>query len=458
VATETADLVIVGGGPAAAHLLDALARRSRVVGRVVVIERSEVVGTGLPYGEAAGEEHTLGRIPWRRRDRGVELRSMFVAAARELDVLVQTEAEAVRLGRAAGGGWEVETDRGRVVAERAVLATGAWHVHRLAHLERAVDWRWDVRRLASVRDDEDVLVVGASQSAIDLATALARPGRVVTLASRSGLFPSVWAPLGASRRPPGAAHELDRLRKRATPTVRLADLLRAVRLDVRRLDPPAALPWLDGVATLARDLRAAREARSEDREIPWQAVLWATVPAVFDLFPRLVAEDRIALAPMWTSCLRYLEAIHIDLAQRVLDLVEAGLVRICALGDPIALSENELGVTATGPLGEARAHRVIDARGHDPDIERSDDAFLRSALAAGHITPARIPFLDASRPDLVTGGVWVDPATFQARDAAGAGSTLYALGPLTLGQYPIYLGLWALRRSSTLIVRHLRRS
>ncbi len=429
-----ADLVIVGGGPAAAHVLAALAR-ARFAGRVVVIERGTQVGVGLPYGEAADPRHTLGRVATRRRKRGEVLRAQFEQAAKKLDAIVERETTARGIARR-DGAWHIETDRGEIAAERAVLATGHWHTNRLAHVARAVDWRWDVRRLAAIGAREDVLVLGTSQSAIDLAIALADlTTGTITLASRRGLLPSVWGPLLGSKTAPGRAVQLDRLRGR--DGVRLSDIIEAVRGDLAGAPPPA--PLADGVATLRRDLEVALAAQRDRREIAWQAVLWPTVPAVFDLFPQVLAEDRLALAPHWYGALRHLEAIHTGNARRILALVDTGRVRVRALG-------------TADPLDALAADRVIDARGHDPDLAASDDRFLHAVLASGHASPAQIPFADGVRR-LDTGGLWVDPATFLVRDARGATANLHALGPLTLGQYPVYLGLWALRRAAARIAR-----
>jgi uncharacterized NAD(P)/FAD-binding protein YdhS len=449
-----ADLAIVGGGPAGTHVLAGLAQRAPASPfRVVVIERTETLGPGLPYGEAADPRHTLGRVPRRRRERGALLRAQAEAAMGSLakdgvELVVMRDTQARSLAR----GWRIETDRGDVMAGAVVLATGHWHVNRLAHLERAVDWRWDVRRLAAIRDGDEVLVLGTSQSAVDLAVALAPRASTITLASRRGLLPSIWGPTRTLK----AGLHLEALRVRTN--VRLAEIFEAARLDGASCDEPAAG---DGVGAFRRDLDAALHALRDERAIPWQAALWPTVPAVFDLFPRLVAEDRLALAPRWYLCLRYLEAIHVRVARRILELVDAGRLRVVALGNEVSLAEDATSVRA----GEARGDRVVDARGPDPWIAASDDAFLRSVLDAGHAVPARVPFLKPpddgaiirdGRAYLETGGIWVDPATFLVRDDRGETSSLYALGPLAMGQYPVYLGLWAVRRAARLIVSHLR--
>jgi uncharacterized NAD(P)/FAD-binding protein YdhS len=482
-----ADLVIVGGGPAATGVLVALARRPGVLGRLVVVERGDTCGPGLPYGEAADPRHTYGRVPVRRRDKGKALREQFVRARDVLEsagttVVLQTETTAERLSAGAGC-WQVDTDRGRIEASRAVLATGHWHVCHLAHIARAVDWRWDVRRLhAMLRDDEDLVVLGTSQSAIDVALALGarrervRAGGKVILASRRGLLPSVWGPTNLSSSTRRGATHLEALRTRED--VRLSDVLAAIQRDVRDLggdacseaDPEAVLgPPADGAAVLRRDLATAIAARRIRRELPWQAAVWRSMPPALDIFPRLPAEDRLALAPRWSGFLRHLEAIHVAAAAQLLALVDAGLVQVRALGFDPVITEEAGGVRVCGPHAEIRGHRVLDARGPDPRIDRSDDAFLHSVLASGHAVAARIPFagapptrddviVRAGRAHLVTGGLWLDLASFRVRDDAGSTDSLYALGALTQGQLPLYLGLWGIRRGAERIAAHLNAS
>lgn len=486
-----AELVIVGAGPAGTHVLTALAERPRAPhtpSRVVVLERAARCGPGLPWGDAADAAHTYGRIARLRREKGVALEAQFERSVERLrgagvEVEVRTETSALQAQRD-GTGVIVRTPGGDVRAARMVVASGHWHTSRLSHLSRAVDWRWDVRRLhAAVLDHEDVLVLGTSQSAVDIALALgarrasvSSPGRVL-LASRRGLLPSVWGPLRGSRVPPGGAKRLDRLRGRAS--VRLADIEEALRTDLAALgasmcdvptDPAYPETPHDGIATIRADAAAAEAAFRDGREIPWQSVLWPTVPAVFELYPKLCAEDRLALAPRWSQALRYLEAIHLDAAERILALADDGRLSVHALGPEITLREDPSGVWARGAFGELRADHVIDARGHDPAADRCDDAFVRSLLAEGIACEARVPFvsppspaLDRSgsiascqgRAHLLTGGLWIDPQTFQLRDVEGLATASFALGPLTLGQLPVYLGLWGLRAAAARIAGQL---
>ncbi len=474
-------------------MLQALAQ-SAWSGSVALVERGHELGPGLPYADASLPFHTMGRTRTTRHQKGEQLRARAQAAAaalktRRVELHLLTDTQVTALRREADGGWRAETSAGSVRAEHVVLATGHWHVHRLSHLSRAVDWRWDVRRLlAAIRDEEDVLVLGMGQSGIDVATALAerrgdvsKAGRVV-LASRSGLLPSVFGHIGDKRRS-GATRQLETLLEPSQ--VRLADVVAAVRADTQAVAGPAhPLPeWsdetllasvrdVDGHALLRREVADAKASHAGMRPIPWHPVLWHGMVHFHALWPRLPAEDRLALAARWTPLMRHVEAIHVDAGERLLALLDEGRLELAGPGEDVTLREDEHGVTARGGRATVTAHRIVDARGPDPRIDLSDDSLVRSLLEAGHVSPARISFrAQPSKPPLppegwrveqregehtlITGGLWVDPRTFAALDAGGRTHGLFTLGPLTAGQFPFYAGLWAARQGAARIVRAL---
>ncbi len=504
------DLLIIGGGASGTAMLQALAaavsRGERgLPRRIALVERTRALGPGLPYGETSEPFHTMGRTRTRRHEKGAQLRDRFERSAAllrtsGLTLHLRAEDEARALERDADGGWRLHTQKAELSAPCVVLATGHWHVHRLSHLRRAVDWRWDVRRLhAAVADEDDVLVLGMGQSGLDVAVALAeRRARlprervgIVRLVSRTGLLPSVFGHIG-DRRLSGATRSLEALVARGG-LVRLHEVIEAVAADAQTvarahgLEAPAAGVWTDealthwlssrpdGVTLLREELSIARASLQAQRPIPWHPVLWHGMEQFHALMPRLPAEDRLLLAERWTPLLRHAEAIHAEAAERLLRGIDAGLIEVHAAGPDLRLEEDVTSIRAHGTFGTLQAKHVVDARGPDPRVELSDDALLKSLLAEGHVTPARIPFCERPSPrqraivplgwhiedepgPLVTGGVWVDPETFGARDVEGdATRGLYALGPLTIGQFPFYAGLWAARQGAERVVRDLRR-
>lgn len=493
-----AELIIIGGGASGTAMLQALAaaarerRLPRGLGRVILLERSASLGPGLPYGETADPLHTMGRTRTLRRAKGLQLGRRFQEAQAELvaagvELVLHTETGARALTRAAGG-WRVGAEGLELEAPHVVLATGHWHVHRLQHLARAVEWRWDVRRLhAVIADDEDVVVLGMGQSGLDVATALAgrregKPGAgVVRLASRLGLLPGVFGHVGGKQvatRPLEALLPSSEIRLEALfAAVREGEAAVAGRPIAAPVPTPASLrtslEGADGGALLRRELAAARRSMEEARPIPWHPVLWHGLAAFHALLPRLCAEDRLVLAAHWTPIMRHVEAIHLSSAARLLGFLESGAIELHALGEAPRIGEDAGGVVVQGSRGEVRGTWIVDARGPDPRLSLSDDSLVRPVLEAGHVASGRVAFRAPApaglqvpegwsveraptRDWLVTGGLWVEPDSFAALDAEGRTHGLFALGPLTLGQFPFYAGLWATRQAAGRIVAALQ--
>lgn len=484
------ELVIVGGGASGTAMLQALAARlpARPVEHLVLFERGDTLGPGLPYTEASDPHHTMGRTRTLRRDKGRQLEKRFAEAFGALAsagvrVELRTGTEVHGLTPIAGG-VRVESDRGTVESPHVVLATGHWHVERLAHLERTVDWRWDVRRLhAAIRDDEDVIILGAQQSGMDVATSLAarRRGRLgvgrIRLVSRLGVLPGVFGHVGGKQVATLAIEAL-----LPSSSVRLIELFDAVaegaravagrRVPFTRWNPNQlreALADVDGTALLRREVRAASRAHTRARPIPWHPVLWHGLACFHALMPRLPAEDRLELAAHWTPILRHVEAIHPSAAAHVLSLLESGLVELHGLGEDLRIEEDAGGVRVTGSRGSVRGTRIVDARGPDPRLPwASEQGPIQELLQRGDLAEGRAAFLHAppaspppsplrfermgGRDWLITGGIWVDPTSFTALDATGRHGPFSALGPLTVGQFPFYAGLWATREAATRIV------
>jgi NosR/NirI family nitrous oxide reductase transcriptional regulator len=191
---EAFDLLVIGAG--AAGLNAALVAQDRGL-RVLVLEKNKIANTieDFPEGkwvyaepdsrptkgklwlDGASKEDLLGRWHQIIRDHGLNVRT-------------EEGVEAVRKQK--NGGFEVATTVNRYTARRVVLATGQRGNPR--RLEVPGEEREQVyHRLYSPKHytDEDILVVGGGNSAIEAALALAEQNRV-TLSYRGPEFSRVF--------------------------------------------------------------------------------------------------------------------------------------------------------------------------------------------------------------------------------------------------------------------------
>jgi cation diffusion facilitator CzcD-associated flavoprotein CzcO len=193
----TVEALVIGAGPAGLAVSRELGRR-RV--EHVVLEAGEGAGHSWSRVYESLRLHTgkhLSALPGRRFARSAPL---FVAApdflaylreyAAAFQLPIQTHARALRASRS-GGGWRIETTRGVFDARSLVVATGIMsspHVPSLPGAERfggTVLHSMDYLRPAPFVGRR-VLVIGAGNSAGEIAPELAAAGAAVTVAIRSG--------------------------------------------------------------------------------------------------------------------------------------------------------------------------------------------------------------------------------------------------------------------------------
>jgi putative flavoprotein involved in K+ transport len=188
--------VVIGAGPAGLAVAATLARQGQ---RCVVLERAESVGASWQGRYDSLRLHTvrwlsgLPGVPIPRRYGRWVGRDDFVAYLREyaerFGVRPEFGVDVHRMDRA-DGGWRIETSRGERSASAVVVATGYSRVPYLP------DWPGrdrftsplvhssDYREPSSYRG-RHVLVVGAGNSAAEIAVDLARVGARVDLAVRT---------------------------------------------------------------------------------------------------------------------------------------------------------------------------------------------------------------------------------------------------------------------------------
>ncbi len=194
--TAAAPVVVVGAGPAGLATSAALVRAGATV---VLLERADQVGASWAARYDSLHLHTVRwlsalpglRIPreygrWVARDDLVR----YLATYAEVHGLTPELGVTVSRVDTSGTGWLVRTDTGDRPAGRVVLATGYSHTPRRPDWPGVETFTSDLLHSADYREPstyagKDVLVVGAGNSATEIALDLIGAGARVTLSVRT---------------------------------------------------------------------------------------------------------------------------------------------------------------------------------------------------------------------------------------------------------------------------------
>jgi uncharacterized NAD(P)/FAD-binding protein YdhS len=407
-------VAIVGGGFSglltAIHLL-----RAHATVQVRLIERSAIAGPGRAYG-AANPDHLLNVrsanmsafpdqpdhfLTWRggrdgdafmrRSDYGAYLQDLLDEELRDPDRgarLVRERGEAMTATRV-GGGWRVGLRDGRSLrADAVVLAVGFLPSALPVGID-ADDLPGDLcvidpwsRDLASLPQG-DILLVGTGLTMVDVALALAAPGRRLTAVSRRGLAPLSHAPTPPAAPPLGSldtpAHALRTLRAHAAEV--------GWRAAVDSIRPVTASVWRSW--SLAERRRFLRRLR------PWWDI------------------HRHRMAPAVAEKLQGLQA-------RGQLTVEAGKVeRLWRLGPMVEAWIRPRGDRQPQPRLFAA---VVNCASPEGDPDRAPEGLVADLRRQGRL-----------RPDRLGLGLDIDD-DFRAIGADGRAShDLFVVGPLTRG-------------------------
>ena len=189
--------VIIGAGPAGLATAAALAKAGRPV---TVLEKADRVGASWAARYDSLHLHTvrwLSALPglpiprgygrWVARD---DLVRYLRDYARVHGLHPELGVAATRIDRADRGGWLVRTDAGVRAARRVVVATGYSHTPRRPDWPGLDTFPGDLRHSADYREPSAyagrrVLVVGAGNSATEIALDLLGVGATVTLSVRT---------------------------------------------------------------------------------------------------------------------------------------------------------------------------------------------------------------------------------------------------------------------------------
>ena len=325
------DIAVVGAGFSGLLVALQLLRKTRST-RVYLIERAGEFGRGLAYGSADPQhllnvrasnmsafaddpEHFLhwlrlctpvGGAPPSFASRqlfGTYLQSLLRASVEKDGAtgrLVIVPDEAVALLDVASGRLGLRLALGNTIeADHVVLATGNLPPHDPPMMDEAlrasaayVSDPWQSDAFATLRDNDDVLLLGTGLTAVDMIMRLASRGHQgrITALSRRGLKPHQHEDLG----PPPSAFEVP-----TRPAI--SELVRLIRARARRDGWRSAV---DGLRPSAQ--RLWREASSTERRRflrhlrPWWDVhRHRLAPAVAATVDALQASGQVAFAKGW---------------------------------------------------------------------------------------------------------------------------------------------------------------
>ncbi len=275
---------------------------------------------------------------------------------------------------------------------------------------------WDPVGFASIRADDDVLIIGASLTMVDFAILLDEAGHRgrITALSRRGLLP---------RRHEQARRYPLFLDPANLPT-RIATLVRLVRREVRR----AASHGYD-----------------------WRSVIDALRPITQRLWQNLPSEERLRFTrhvqPWWDV---HRHRLAPAIAARVDGLFDAGRFAVEAgrIEQLVPQDDGRLAVTFRRRGGEERqtilVDRVVNCSGPETDYAHIKDALVRDLLDRG-----------LARPDLCGLGLDVGE-DFALRNAVEASvGRLFALGPPTRAAFWEIIAVPDIRRQAEALAHQL---
>jgi len=427
--TASGHVVIVGGG-ASGTLLATTILRERPDLRVTLIEKRGEVGRGFAYGEAqpfhllnvrasnlsayAGEPRHF--VDWLDRN-GVEENvtgsGTFRFAPRAVygrylseQLKEATAAAPGRFTLARGSATTLERESGSVcvhledgqpiTADAAVIATG-YEPPRFSSIARG-HTAWSGFSGRQLEEVETALIIGTGHTAVDhiqWLIAAGFEGRIIAI-SRHGWLPLVHKPV------------------------------EPLGID------PADVPFGARVSRLLRWFRA-RDTAAAAHEIDWRAVIDGMRPHAQSLWQTLpVAEQRrfIRHVRAWYDVRRHRMAPSI--ADALDGLIAVGRIEIIA-GKIESIASPAPGAPSVAVTYRRRGQRVrteldvemiIDCTGFSLDVRRSTNQLIRSLIAQG-----------LARPNRHALGFDVD-ASCRLIDSDGtAAGNMYAIGPLTRGQF-----------------------
>ncbi len=464
-------IAIVGGGALGAALFGALVERltskgaARAKPRIVLVEKSEVIGRGLAYAKDQAayllnqSAQTMSLVPGRRShffewlvqrglapaDRGEHFGARQVFGDYVEDCFAQTLEVARRSGigvsivrgevtslapRASGGYRVVVSGHAAFEADVAVLTVGNVPSARFRALEGPgfVSSPYpSTAHIARVPARARVAILGSGLSAIDAALALFDAGHEapVIMASRHGMLPAVRGALRPCELTYATRANIARATDHGRRPLRGERVLRWLALELEAHD--LSVSWDRDFPASAAPLEhlSAQIVAAENDARMWQSIGEALNPMVELLWHHLADDDkRLFLDHHRSRFMSHWVPIPLVTARRVLTLLRDGKLTVERSLEGVALDSEAGRYSLRFADRTAGFDFVVDATGAPRHLSESESPLLDSLARQGTI--------DAND----FGGVRVDFESLRVLDRDGrADPSLFALGNLTCGTH-----------------------
>jgi len=365
-------------------------------------------------------------------------------------------------------------------ADRVLLATGHWFEKNIQ--KGYFTSPWPAKKLiGDIPPGAKLAVIGTSLSAIETLLTLTSEGafirsetgklvyspshnpRTFVLYSRRGLLPKVRGKMGPHRNRFLNRENIDRLLAENQGNLTLVSIFKLLDseleaaygqpIDWDEIINPTGKP----ADLLQGYLDDAVNGDGPNGELIWQTILHQSFDRVRDLYLNLSLEERRHFDKNYTSVFFTHAATQPAInAEKLLALMEAGIVKVCKLGDNYQLVKDEVNECyefiyrdIQGNLKREAYQYVVNARGQEKSLETDPSRLVKNLLKRGTVLvkefqPAHsghnVPTDPASAGETYkTGSIWIDPETHRIMQMGpdknpAKSSLIYAVGAMTRGQ------------------------
>ena len=375
-----------------------------------------------------------------------------------------------------------------LTADGVLLATGHWFGPEQG--ENYFPSPWPAQRLLDgIPKGETVGVIGSSLSAVEVALTLSSDGRFsrqdsgdlayrpsrsprrIVLHSRNGLLPRVRGQTGQRSNRYLTCERIQRMIEARPGKLELAAVFELLEKELAmaygsRVDWHQVIDPAGGATKRLRDdIQAARRGDGPEGELVWQTLLRQIFPVVRELYLNLALSERQRFDRDFNTLFFMHGATQpVINAEKVLALIEAGVLSVVRLGADYRFSRNdksggyEFSYTTTGGKTQTDVFPyVVNARGQPRSVETDAAPLTQNLLGRGYVCLEETTPSGPNGPSRYrTGSIVVDPETLLvvrpgARESSSAHPDLFAVGAMTRGQMIDASMAYGISRSTAVI-------